>query len=147
MIIGIAIFVSGSSRYKKQPPHGSMISIAAGIFWQGLTSSRKVAEGQHWLEKASTEHGGDYEPADVEGMKYLWKIVPYLMVMIPFWGIYGQTKTAFQIQVSSSICCKFPAQMMQYVNVTLMRLCYPGLSNGFGFGKFPTTSVCHEYFQ
>jgi hypothetical protein len=106
MVIGIAIFVSGSSRYKKQPPHGSMISIAAGIFWQGLTSSRKVAEGQHWLEKASTEHGGDYEPADVEGMKYLWKIVPYLMVMIPFWGIYGQTKTAFQIQVSSSICCK-----------------------------------------
>jgi hypothetical protein len=110
MMLGIAIFVSGSARYKKQPPHGSMISIAGGIFWQGLTSSTKLSEGQHWLEKASREHGGDFEHADVEGMKYLWKIVPFLLVMIPFWGIYGQTKTAFQIQVSlicvvsSSLC-------------------------------------------
>lgn len=82
-----------------------MISIAGGIFWQALTASSTTASGEkkktkHWLEKASTEHGGDFEPSDVEGMKYLWKIVPFLLVMIPFWGIYGQTKTAFQIQVS-----------------------------------------------
>jgi hypothetical protein len=99
MTVGIAIFVSGSARYKKQPPHGSMISIAGGIFWQGLTSSAKRDKDEHWLDKASKEQGGDFEAADVEGMKYLWKIVPFLLVMIPFWGIYGQTKTAFQIQV------------------------------------------------
>ena len=99
MTVGILIFVSGSGRYKKQPPHGSMISIACNIFWQGLTSSNKTKEDSHWLDKASNENGGDFEPADVEGMKYICKIVPFLFMMIPFWGIYGQTKTAFQIQV------------------------------------------------
>ncbi|CAE7466184.1 Slc15a4, partial [Symbiodinium microadriaticum] len=41
---------------------------------------------------------GSYNSNDIEGMKYMMKLVPYLGVMIPFWGIYGQTKTAFQIQ-------------------------------------------------
>lgn len=97
MTVGIVIFVSGSARYKKQPPHGSMISIACGIFYEGVTLP-KLSGQSHWLDKASKEHGGSYESCDVEGMKYIWKIVPYLLVMIPFWGIYGQTKTAFQIQ-------------------------------------------------
>mmetsp|Transcript_14339 Transcript_14339/g.21483 ORF Transcript_14339/g.21483 Transcript_14339/m.21483 type:complete len:625 (-) Transcript_14339:227-2101(-) len=97
MAIGIAIFIYGSPRYKKNPPHGSMISIASGILYEGWTRPA-LPSSSHWLDKSSREFGGSFATEDVEGMKYMMKLVPYLGVMIPFWGIYGQTKTAFQIQ-------------------------------------------------
>jgi len=54
-----------------------------------------------WLDNATRpdeETGKAFSPAYVECIKYVVRIVPFLTVMIPFWGIYGQTKTAFQIQ-------------------------------------------------
>ena len=35
---------------------------------------------------------------NLRGVKFVARLVPFLSVMIPYWGIYGQTKTAFQIQ-------------------------------------------------
>lgn len=51
-----------------------------------------------WLDRANSLHGGSYSPAQVESVKYVLKLAPFLLVMIPYWGIYSQTKTAFQIQ-------------------------------------------------
>jgi MFS family permease len=48
-----------------------------------------------WLDRALA-HG--FDPCFVESVKYVWKILPFLGAMVPFWGIYGQTKTAFQLQ-------------------------------------------------
>jgi solute carrier family 15 (peptide/histidine transporter), member 3/4 len=136
MAVGVAIFIYGSPRYKKNPPYGSMLTVALGIIYETLTlpklssgassssggrggggdgtsdshhdskapllehsSSRELLTlPPHPLDKASRLHGGSYSPYDVEGMKYMRKLLPFLAVMIPFWGIYGQTKTAFQIQ-------------------------------------------------
>lgn len=94
---GISVFVSGSSRYVKHPPQGSMVSRAVGIMYEGF-SRAKLSGSYHWLDKASAEHGGSYSTADVESVKFVTRLFPFLAVMIPYWGIYGQTKTAFQIQ-------------------------------------------------
>lgn len=99
MFIGVAVFVSGSGRYKKVRPKGSMLSTAAGIVYEAIITRRSYTSPTGYvLDKASEEHGGSFAPNDVEGVKYVAKLAPFLSVMIPFWGIYGQTKTAFQIQ-------------------------------------------------
>ena len=51
-----------------------------------------------WLDRASSRFGGSYSAGLVRSVKYVARISPFLLVMIPYWGIYGQTKTAFQIQ-------------------------------------------------
>lgn len=100
--LGIAVFMSGSSRYVKHTPKGSMVSRAVGILWEAGVTRRGKAQQQygtqHWLDSASQEFGGSYSTADVNSVKYVTRLVPFLIVLIPYWGIYGQTKTAFQIQ-------------------------------------------------
>jgi peptide/histidine transporter 3/4 len=64
----------------------------------GNNSDDKRGGQEHWLDRASSRQGGSFPPAFVESIKYLTRLVPFLLVMIPFWGIYGQTKTAFQLQ-------------------------------------------------
>lgn len=100
--LGIAVFVSGSARYRKHSPRGSMITRALGIIWEAGIMRRGRAQQQyganHWLDSASKECGGSYSTADVSSVKYVTRLFPFLAVLIPYWGIYGQTKTAFQIQ-------------------------------------------------
>lgn len=99
MGVGIMIFMSGTKRYKKNKPQGSMLSTVGKILVEAAYTRRQVTPSSgHWLDRASEEHGGSHSANDVEGVKYVSKLVPFLAVMIPYWGIYGQTKTAFQIQ-------------------------------------------------
>ena len=98
MCVGITIFVSGSPRYKKNRPQGSILSTVAGILYESMWTRRDKHVPGSWLDRASEAKGGSYAENDVEGVKYVTKIVPFLLIMIPYWGIYGQTKTAFQIQ-------------------------------------------------
>jgi peptide/histidine transporter 3/4 len=99
MCVGVAVFVSGSKNYKKVKPRGSMLSIATGIVYEALVTNRnKTSPTGFILDKASEEHGGSFAANDVQGVKFVAKLAPFLAVMIPYWGIYGQTKTAFQIQ-------------------------------------------------
>ena len=51
-----------------------------------------------FFARANSLFGGSYTGAQVECVKYVLKLAPFLFVMIPYWGIYSQTKTAFQIQ-------------------------------------------------
>lgn len=99
MAVGVCVFVSGSKRYKHVKPRGSMLSMAFGIVHEALWTrwGQKSPTG-FLLDRASNLHGGSYPHHDVEGMKFVAKLTPFLGVMIPYWGIYGQTKTAFQIQ-------------------------------------------------
>jgi hypothetical protein len=53
---------------------------------------------QHLLDKAKSSNGGSYSHLQVEGVKLVTRLTPFLLVMIPFWGIYNQTSTAFQNQ-------------------------------------------------
>lgn len=98
--LGIAVFMSATTKYKKFPPQGSMVSRAIGIMAEGVMRRGQGGggAGQHWLDVASTTHGGSYSQHEVEAVKYVTRLFPYLAIMIPYWGIYGQTKTAFQIQ-------------------------------------------------
>jgi len=99
MCFGVSVFVSGSSRYKKVRPSGSMLNIAGGILYEALiTRYHDHSPTDFLLDKAKEEHGGSYSSNDVDGVKFVAKLAPFLGVMIPYWGIYGQTKTAFQIQ-------------------------------------------------
>ena len=99
MCVGVMVFISGSKNYKKVKPRGSMLSIAAGILYEAIVTNRqKKSPTGFVMDKASEEYGGSYSHNDVEGMKFVAKLAPFLLVMIPYWGIYGQTKTAFQIQ-------------------------------------------------
>ena len=99
MCFGVAVFVSGSARYKKSRPSGSMLTTAAGIVYEACVTRYSVTSPTGAiLDKANVEYGGSYASNDVEGIKFVAKLAPFLGVMIPYWGIYGQTKTAFQIQ-------------------------------------------------
>jgi solute carrier family 15 (peptide/histidine transporter), member 3/4 len=99
MCFGVLVFMSGSSNYKKVSPRGSMLTTAGGILYEALVIRyNDTSPTGYLLDKASDQHGGSYAANDVEGVKYVAKLTPFLGVMIPYWGIYGQTKTAFQIQ-------------------------------------------------
>lgn len=100
--LGVLVFISGSARYRKHSPRGSMITRAVGIIIEAGITRRGRAKQQyganHWLDSACKEFGGSYSIADVSSVKYVTRLFPFLAVLIPYWGIYGQTKTAFQIQ-------------------------------------------------
>lgn len=124
ILIGIAVFISGSSRYKKNSPAGSMITVICGIicealykrsYWTNLNNFTSVAGSKQdvsddqqyvgelagvatWLDVSLRSNGGSYSFKHVEATKYLVRLVPFLLLMVPFWSIYGQTKTAFQLQ-------------------------------------------------
>lgn len=99
MSFGVAVFVSGSHKYKKVRPSGSMLNIAGGILYEALFTRYSVTSPTGFLlDKAKEEYGGSFTANDVDGVKFVAKLAPFLGVMIPYWGIYGQTKTAFQIQ-------------------------------------------------
>lgn len=99
MCFGVAVFISGTKRYKKVMPKGSALTTAIGIVYEALFIRYHDRSPTGFvLDKASDQYGGSYSTNDVEGVKFVAKLTPFLGVMIPYWGIYGQTKTAFQIQ-------------------------------------------------
>lgn len=89
---------------------------------EAVWTNRKAATGtKHLLDKARATFGGTrpagYAPAvhpdnidgtgshskaQVEGVKLVTRLTPFLAMMIPFWGIYSQMSTAFQNQVGRS---------------------------------------------
>jgi hypothetical protein len=47
-----------------------------------------------WLDSAHPT----FSIANIEAVKYVLRLIPWLLMMVAFWAIYGQTKTAFQLQ-------------------------------------------------
>jgi hypothetical protein len=54
--------------------------------------------GKHILDKAKRTNGGSYTDFQVDGVKLVTRLTPFLLVMVPYWGIYSQMSTAFQNQ-------------------------------------------------
>lgn len=179
LAVGVMIFVSGSARYKKNAPEGSMISVTGAIIGTSLLNAlssqppieneRLLDDSRHetkgsprittspdtneksinatlrdetghpesvtvpllssskWLDKVAQPYGGKYSIYQVESVKYIVRLVPFLAVMIPYWGIYGQTKTAFQIQGCQMDLnlgsFQFPVSTMNiFNNITILAL-------------------------
>eukprot|EP01034_Spumella_vulgaris_P024018 gene24018-30306_t len=78
--VGIAVFVSGSKRYVKLAPGGSMVSKALGIFYEALILRRgQGRKGGHWLEVASVANGGSYEKI---GLGFIFALFAMLLAAI-----------------------------------------------------------------
>ena len=114
MFIGVMIFMAGTSRYVIHPSNGSVFSTSTGILYEAywerrnstiFTSSVTLKQfsysdtsGLSTLDKACGDYGGSYTKNEVEGVKLVSRLVPFLISLIPFWGLYAQINTAFQNQ-------------------------------------------------
>jgi solute carrier family 15 (peptide/histidine transporter), member 3/4 len=101
MGLAILTFVSGTQRYKMRPHEGSVLSKALQILGQAtarLCSSEPLPANSTWLDRAKAINGGSFDIADVEGVKYVWRLLPYLLLTVPYWAVYNQMSTAFQNQ-------------------------------------------------
>lgn len=45
-----------------------------------------------WLDRAKRSHGGSFAAADVEGVKCVCRLLPFLFFLIPYWTCYTQVK-------------------------------------------------------
>jgi peptide/histidine transporter 3/4 len=105
MAIAVLIFVSGTSRYVLHPAHGSsVLSSAMSILWEAHWTNRGGGKGceidnvSSQLDNAKLTNGGSFTNMQVEAVKLVMCLVPFLGILIPFWGIYSQTNTGFQNQ-------------------------------------------------
>jgi hypothetical protein len=117
MCFAIAVFVWGWPKYRKTPPEGSVVTKSLGIIVHGTSRYATLAwAGQRprsdILDEATTERGGRYLSSDVRAVKMLCRLFPFLLVMIPYWGIYNQTSTAFQNQA-----CQMNLTLSSGVNI------------------------------
>lgn len=93
----IAIFLAGSPRYKKRPPKGSVLATASRIVaeaaWATIrpgrgsssSSSTPVSAAVPWLDRAKRSHGGSFAEGEVEGVKYVVRLLPFLLFLMPYW--------------------------------------------------------------
>jgi Na+-driven multidrug efflux pump len=66
---------------------------------EALWTNRATDTGTpHRLDRAKSKFGGSYSDTQVEGVKLVTRLMPYLALVVPFWGIYSQMSTAFQNQ-------------------------------------------------
>jgi dipeptide/tripeptide permease len=99
MGLAIVIFVAGTPKYTKPKPQGSAVGSAVAVCWEALWTNRKaVVTSKQVLDKASVENGGTFSQNKVESVKLVTRLLPFLGVLVAFWGIYGQMSTAFQNQ-------------------------------------------------
>jgi hypothetical protein len=68
------------------------------------------------LDRAKVTFGGNFSGAKVDSVKLVTRLAPFLVAMVPYWGIYSQMSTAFQNQVSVRHN-SFPASPMVFRDV------------------------------
>lgn len=52
----------------------------------------------HVIDKANRQYGGSFTESQVESVKLVLRITPFLVCLVPYWGIYAQMSTVFQNQ-------------------------------------------------
>lgn len=136
MILAILAFVAGTPRYKSLPPAGSVLATAMKIIVEASMTKRRVYCGAPtWLDKAKRRFGGSFDEESVDGVKYVWRLLPFLMSMIPYWSVYNQMSTSFQNQVSIYIVEEGLAWLLHWKERAYSQgdddpLTHTGLSNG-----------------
>jgi len=102
MVLGVGIFVSGTRRYKIVKPSGSILEFSIKILYEAVwthSSKRYDTPLIHTLDKAKVENGGTFSSTDVENLKNITKLGPFLLAMVPYWAIYSQMSTTFQVNL------------------------------------------------
>lgn len=99
MALAIVVFVSGTKRYKINPPNGSIIGRSLNICYEAYWVNRNSPSNtEHTLDKAAVENGGSFTFKQVAAVKFVVRLFPFLLVLVPYWGIYSQMSTGFQNQ-------------------------------------------------
>jgi hypothetical protein len=111
MALAILIFVSGSSFYVFEPPAGSCIGPSLRLIWDAARAMSHAREGcvgfdapswerdykKHWLRRASREEGGRWAENLVFDVWRVYRLLPILLLQIPFWAVYAQMSTACKL--------------------------------------------------
>lgn len=63
---------------------------------------QRAIDAKHVLDLAKKRFGGSYTDSQVNSVKLVTRLVPFLIAMVPYWGIYSQMSTAFQNQVDNT---------------------------------------------
>jgi peptide/histidine transporter 3/4 len=104
LALAVVIFIIGTPKYKMSKPNGSVIATTWGVCWNAIenyfstSNPRRPAKVENFLDRASTSYGGKFKPYVVDSVKLVTRLVPFLFVLVPFWGIYSQMSTGFQNQ-------------------------------------------------
>lgn len=115
MGIAILVFLSGTKRYTLTIPQGSLLGVAFQMLYESLWSNRHIILPSttstnsillsnqknyklNFLYRASKDYGGSFTNIQIESIQQVIKLIPYSLVMIPYWSVYSQMSTGFQNQ-------------------------------------------------
>lgn len=95
MIVAVVVYVSGTPKYdcEKGKPQGSVVGTTMKIYWNAFWVNRSVQYGGETmdsLDRASLEFGGSYTPNQVQCVKLVTRLFPFLGVLVCYWGLYSQ---------------------------------------------------------
>ena len=77
LCFGVLLFVSGSSKYRKCPPGGSMISVVLAIFWEALWGPTTIAHNSLTMDDSSSSSKDARIQAQQNHMLSLCKLPPH----------------------------------------------------------------------
>ena len=105
MSAAILTFVAGTPRYVLHPPKSSTFVAAIGVVYEAcwvkfgmIPAQLAMANEYAVLDKACVVYGGSFSRTQVESVKLVARLTPFLLSLVPFWGGYAQVYTAFQNQ-------------------------------------------------
>ena len=105
MSVAVAVFLIGTPRYVVPKPSGSILATTVKIICEAFSvyfgslylylfnrdrynDGNKTGEGSgavHLLDRAKTAFGGSYSTAQVECVKLVTRLTPFLIAMVPYW--------------------------------------------------------------
>lgn len=101
MGLAVFIFIAGTPKYVIQKHQGSVLAATLKVLREAVWTNRQANTGTgsgHILDKARRQYGGSYSDDVVESVKLVTRLLPFLAVLVPFWGIYSQMSTVMQNQ-------------------------------------------------
>ncbi|XP_035691080.1 solute carrier family 15 member 4-like [Branchiostoma floridae] len=112
--VALILFVLGQPAYVCRSPSGSVLTNVFRIILEACRSRRRRRRNYSqpsdidtvvdplpnptWLDMAKVRYGGSFHESNVEDVKSLGKILPVFIVLIPYWMVYFQMQTTFQLQ-------------------------------------------------
>ncbi|XP_052261107.1 solute carrier family 15 member 4-like isoform X2 [Dreissena polymorpha] len=115
LVLGLAVFLTGSCSYKYKKPIGSVFITIFKIIREarrikqrkrknvalprgGNSEKEQEQRPLSFLDYAKFRYGGNYHDYDVDDIKKLGKILVVFSALIPFWMVYYQMETSFLVQ-------------------------------------------------
>ncbi len=78
----------------------------ACVSWSCHVMNMSHVVGTHWLDRARMSLGGTYEDSVVQDVKYVARLIPFLLCLIMYWGIYSQVSSMRdRAGVSACLAC------------------------------------------